>query len=208
MLNVELARKMYRRNAVYYDFVTQAFASIRSRAIARLELKQGESVLDFGCGTGLSLPLLEQAVGLEGKVTGVELSPAMLAKAREKTAQNHWDNIGLIEANAEEVDLPLESVDAVLSFYTHDIMSSRRAVERAVRALRPGGRIVIAGSRLAGKWLLDSITLAYANRAITRPLTLRPWEQLEGLMPSLTIQVYWLGSSYIAYGVKMPNLSA
>ncbi len=84
ILNVELVRKMYRRHSSYYDLVTQAFASIRSRAIAQLELKIGESVLDFGCGTGLSFALLEQGIGPSGRIAVVELTPAMLAKAREK----------------------------------------------------------------------------------------------------------------------------
>ncbi len=205
MINAELAQKKYRRNAIYYDVVTQAFASIRSRAVARLELKAGESVLDFGCGTGLSFALLEQAIGPAGSITGVELSPAMLAHSREKIARRRWQNITLIQANAEEVDLPPESVDAVLSFYTHDIMSSRRAVKRAAQALRPGGRFVAAGSRLTGRALPDWITLAYSNTAITTPLTACPWGNLEDLVPPLTIEKHWLGSSYIAYGVKPTN---
>lgn len=202
VLDTELAKRKFRRNATFYDFVTQAFAGIRARAINRLELKDGESVLDLGCGTGLSFALLEQAIGPDGKIIGVELSPAMLAKAQEKIADHRWDNITLIEANAEEVDLPQASVDAVLSFYTHDIMSSRRAVERAVQALRPGGRFVVSGSRLADKWLLDLITLAYANRAITSPLTVRPWRHLEDILATVTMKPCWFGSSYIAYGVK------
>jgi ubiquinone/menaquinone biosynthesis C-methylase UbiE len=203
MINAELVQKKYRLNSYYYDFVTQAFAPIRSRAIAQLGLTVGETVLDFGCGTGLSFALLEQAVGPEGRIIGVELSPAMLAKAKQKVAEHDWENITLIEANAEKVDLSPESVDAVLSFYTHDIMASRQAVERAIRALLPGGPFVIAGSRLAGKLVLDSVTLAYANRAITTPLTARPWKQLEDLLPQLRIEEHWLGSSYIAHGVKL-----
>jgi hypothetical protein len=111
----------------------------------------------------------------------------------------------LLEANAEEVDLAPESVDAVLSFYTHDIMSSRRAVERAVRALRPGGRVVASGSRLVGDGrgrLVDPITRAYAGTAITRPLTVRPWQQLEDVLGPLSIEEHLLGSSYVAYGVR------
>ena len=207
MMDVELIKKKYRRNADYYDFVTQAFSQIRSRAIAQLGLKPGETVLDFGSGTGLSFALIEQAIGPSGKLIAVELSPAMLAKAKEKIARYRWENIILLEANAEEMDLPPESVDAVLSFYTHDVMASRRAVERAIQTLRPGGRFVAAGSRRvggAGGWLLDLITLAYAQTAITRPLTVRPWQQLTELLGLLKVQHYLLGTSYIACAVKSP----
>lgn len=206
-MDIQLIKRKYRRNAYFYDFVTQVFSRIRSLAIAQLELKPGEIVLDFGCGTGLSFALIEQFIGPQGKIIGVDLSAAMLAKAREKIAYQKWKNITLIESNAEDVEIPPESVDAVLSFYTHDIMSSRHAVERAVQALRSGGRFTVAGSRLVGGargWLLDRVTLAYAQTAITRPLTVRPWRNLEDVLGPLKVQKHLLGSSYIAYGAKVP----
>ncbi len=204
-MDVELIKKKYQRNAHFYDFVTQAFARVRSRAVAQLGLKGGETVLDLACGTGLSFALVEQSIGAQGRIIGVELSPAMLARARDKIAQHGWQNITLLQANAEKVDLPPESVDAVISFYTHDVMSSRPAVERAVQALRHGGRFVAAGSRLVPGprgWLLNPITLAYAGAAITQPLTVRPWKQLEDLLGALTVEEHWLGSSYVAVGIR------
>lgn len=205
MINIEMVKRKYRRNAYYYDFFTQVFSRIRSRAITQLKLKPGDIVLDFGCGTGLSFPLIEQSIGPAGQIIGVELSPDMLAKAQEKIARHKWENITLLEANAEEVVLLPESVDAVLSFYTHDIMSSKQAVARAVQALRRGGTFVAAGSKLVGGArgrLLDPITLAYARTAITLPLTIRPWRNLEELLGPLQVQEYLLGSSYIASGIK------
>ena len=205
-MDIELIKRKYHRNAFFYDFVTQAFSRIRSLAIAQLGLKPGEIVLDFGCGTGLSFALIEQFIGPQGKIIGVDLSPAMLAQAQEKMAHQKWENITLIEANAEEVELPPESVDAVFSFYTHDIMSSRRAVERAVQTLRSAGRFTVAGSRLVGGargWLLDRVTLAYTQAAITRPLTVRPWRNLEDVLGPLKVHEHLLGRSYIAYGVKV-----
>jgi demethylmenaquinone methyltransferase/2-methoxy-6-polyprenyl-1,4-benzoquinol methylase len=207
-MDTELVKTKYRRIASCYDVVTLAlFSKIRSRAIARLALKPGETVVDFGSGTGLSFAQIEQAIGPTGRLIGVELSPTMLAKAREKIAHHGWQNITLLEANAEEVDLAPASVDAVLSFYTHDVMSSRRAVKRAVRALRPGGRFVASGTRLVGDGrgrLVDPITLAYAGMAITQPLTVRPWQQLEDVLGPLAVEEHLLGSSYIAYGEKRP----
>jgi demethylmenaquinone methyltransferase/2-methoxy-6-polyprenyl-1,4-benzoquinol methylase len=207
MINTDTVKRKYRRNAYYYDFVTQAFSRIRFRAIAQLKLKPGDTVLDFGCGTGLSFALIEQPIGPAGQIVGVELSPHMLDKAQEKISRYKWANITLLEANAEEVNLPPESVDAVLSFYTHDIMSSRQSVARAVQALRRGGIFVAAGSKLVGGArgrLLDPITLAYARTAITLPLTIRPWSYLEERLGPLKVQEYLLGSSYIAWGKKAP----
>ncbi len=205
MINIEKVKRKYRLNAFYYDFVTKAFLGIRVKAIAQLQLKPGDRVLDFGCGTGLSFDLLERSIGPEGRIIGVELTPAMLAKSQEKISDHKWENISLIEANAEEVNLQPESVDAVLSFYTHDIMSSPLAVGRALQALRTGGVFVAAGSKLVGKrsgWLLDRFTLAYAGTAITMPLTVQPWRHMEELLGRIHVQEYLLGSSYIASGVK------
>lgn len=206
MINVKLVEKKYRRNVIFYDFVTQAFSRVRLQAITQLRLKPGIVVLDFGCGTGLSFALIEHFIGREGRIIGVDVSPAMLAEARNKISANHWENISLIESNAEEANLSPDSVDAVISFYTHDIMSSSRAVEKAAQALRPGGTFVAAGTKLvAGKrgWLLNPITLAYANTAITVPLTERPWSKLEELISPLNVQYKLLGTSYIASGVKV-----
>ena len=208
MLNIEMVKRKYRRNVYLYDFVTRAFFGIRRQAITQIRFKPDDTVMDFGCGTGLSFSLIEQSIGPTGRIIGVELSPAMLAKAREKIVLHKWENITLIEATAEEVNLPQGSVDAVLSFYTHDIMASRQAVERATRALRPGGRFVAAGSKLvkgALRFLLNSITLSYARAAITQPLTVNPWKQLEDLLGPLIVKEYWLGTSYIASVKKVSS---
>lgn len=205
MINIEMVKRKYSHHAYYYDFVTQVFSRIRAQAISQLKLTPGNVVLDFGCGTGLSFDLIEHYVGPEGKIIGIELSPSMLAKARQKISSQNWGNIDLLESNAEEVILEPNSVDAVLSFYTHDIMSSPQAVERAVRALRPGGIFVAAGTKLVSgsfRWLLNPVTLAYANRAITIPLTEHPWRQLEKLMGPIEVQDQLMGTSYIASGIK------
>ena len=207
MMDIELIKKKYQRNAHFYDLFEQAFARRRAHAVAQLGLKGGETVLDLACGSGLSFAPVEKDIGPNGKIVGVELSPAMLAQAREKIAHHGWENITLIQANAEEVDLPPASVDAVLAFYAYDVMLSRRAVERAVQALRPGGRFVSAGPRLVPGprgWLLNPITWAVARVAAAQPLVVRPWKHLEDLLGLLTVEEHWLGASYLAHGVRSP----
>ena len=204
-MDVEQIKRKYRRNARFYD-LTSRLPDLRAKAIARMELHAGQVGLDFGCGTGLSFDLLEQAIGPQGHIIGVELSPDMLARAREKIARHGWANVSLIEANAEEVDLQSESVDAVLCFYTHDIMSSERALERAVTALHVGGRFVAAGAKRAGGLrglLLNQITLAYSRPFITNTSgTARPWAHLEDLLGPLDVEERLWGSAYIAHGAK------
>ncbi len=205
-MDVEQIKRKYRRNARFYDLLGGGVPGLRARAIARMDLRPGEVVLDFGCGTGLSLDLLEQAIGPQGRIIGVELSPDMLARAREKIERHAWTNVALLEANAEEVDLQSASVDAVLFFATHDIMNSKRAIERAVRALRPGGRFVAAGAKRASGLhglLINPVTLAYSLPFVTNLSgTARPWTHLEHLLGPLDVEERLWGTAYIAHGVK------
>lgn len=205
-MDVERIKKKYRINSRFYDWLEGPFLQLRSKAVGRLTLRTGEVVLDLGCGTGLSFPLIEQQIGQQGHLIGVELSPDMLARAREKISRHAWTNITLIEANAEKIDLPPESVDAVLCFYTHDIINSPRALERAVNALRLGGRFVAAGGKRAGGWrglLINPITLVYSLPFITKLSgTTRPWIHLEHLVGRLNLEEHMWGSAYIASGMK------
>ena len=66
----EILKERYRRHAADYDKGRRFSDRIRSHAIRRLDLKPGESVLDLGCGTGLSFDMLQQGVGPEGRIIG------------------------------------------------------------------------------------------------------------------------------------------
>src|SRR5579863_2770796 len=92
----------YRSRVPVYDLEIAIAEPLRRRAIARLALKPGETVLDVGCGTGLSFRHIEKYVGPHGAIIGVEQSPEMIAKARARAAQNGWSNVTLINAPAEE----------------------------------------------------------------------------------------------------------
>lgn len=135
----------------------------------RLALRPGDRALDLGCGTGLSLPLLREAVGGSGRLYGAELSPDMLAVARAKVQSAGWRNVDVIEANAETFEID-EPVDGILCFYTHDIMLSPTALPRAIRHQKRGGRVTAAGGQLMRGWvgwLVNPVTIAYSLPAVT-----------------------------------------
>lgn len=205
-MDIEAVRRKYRRNAVFYNLVDRPTRRVRERAIAALDLHQADSVLDFGCGTGLSFGFLERAIGREGRIIGVDVSPDMLSHARRRIAEQGWTNVMLMEASVDDVDLAPESVDAVLCFYAHDIMNSPLAVEKAVTALRPGGRFVAAGvKRATGArgLLLNPVTIAYSRPAVTNLANLdRPWIHLERLLGHLDVEERLWGSAYIARGTR------
>jgi demethylmenaquinone methyltransferase/2-methoxy-6-polyprenyl-1,4-benzoquinol methylase len=204
----ERVRRKYRRNARWYDrAVAPLTARLREDAVARLALHEGARVLDLGCGTGLSLPLLRTAVGESGAVYGVDLSADMLAAARRRCSEADWRNVHLIEADAESVELP-ESLDGLLGFYTNDILFSPTALPRAFGFLRPGARVVVAGAKLARGWrgaLVNPITRGYSGLAVTRALVHEPYALLRERLADFGVEERSLGSQYLAWGIRRPD---
>ncbi|TAK57223.1 MAG: methyltransferase domain-containing protein [Dehalococcoidia bacterium] len=205
-MNIETTQRQYRRNAVFYNLVDRPLRRVRRRAVAALQLRPGDTALDFGCGTGLSFDELERAVGRDGRIIGVDVSPDMLRRARARIAERGWTNVTLIESSADAVELEPASVDGVICFYTHDIMNSREALERAVAALRRGGRIVTAGVKRASGahgLVLNPVTRAYSSSAVTSLANFdRPWVHLEGLLGRLELEGRLWGTAYVARGTK------
>lgn len=201
---LERVRRKYRRNARWYDrAVERATGRLRRAAVARLALSEGARVLDLGCGTGLSFPLLRAAVGNSGVVYGVDASRDMLAVAHQRCSRAGWENVRLLEADAEAFELP-EQVDGLLCFYTNDIVRSDAAVARALQFLRPGATVVAAGAKLARGWrglLVNPITRAYSSLAITHPLVHEPYAKLRGVLASFSVEEQAMGSGYLARGV-------
>jgi demethylmenaquinone methyltransferase/2-methoxy-6-polyprenyl-1,4-benzoquinol methylase len=195
-----LAVSKYRHKAAGYDASAQRTMALRRRVVAMLDLVPGETVIDIACGTGLSLPLLAEAVGPNGSVIGVEVSPEMLAKARDRVAQGGWTNVRLIEAPAEEADLGTR-FDAALFNYTHDVLQSPPALQRIFSHARPGARIAIAGIKHPSNWLfpLRLYRLLKARPYLTTFAGLdRPWELLERYVADLQVTPVMLGTNYLA----------
>jgi len=105
----------------------------------------GETVLDLGCGAGLDLFLYAEAVGPEGKLYGLDVSQAMIAKARKNLEFGDIRNVEFLNAPADTIPLPDASVDLVTANGIYNLSPDKDAVMREVhRVLRPGGRTVFA----------------------------------------------------------------
>ena len=203
-----LARARYRRLAPGYE--TPALDPLRRRAIARLAPGPGDTVLDVGCGAGASFPLLQAAVGPRGRLIGLDQSPEMLARARERVARAGWRNVTLLESPADAARVP-GPVDRVLIFYVHDVMRSPAALDRVLAALRPGGRVAAAGARWAPWW---AAPLSLWVWHIARPYQTtfegfgRPWSHLEARVGDLAVERTVFGRAYFSYvatGVGRPG---
>lgn len=204
------AREIYRSLAEPYDRSVGAAQGVRREAIARLGLRRGDVVLDVACGTGLSFPLLEEGVGPEGRIIGIDLSPEMLAKARERIDNAGWQNVMLIESAVEEAAIPV-AADAAFFHFTHDVMRSPAAIETVFRHLKPGGRVVSAGGKRAAWWALPvNIVMFFISRRYITTFEgfARPWSLLKQYVPNLRVTPALFGAAYIAQGTFQPGVTS
>ncbi len=126
------------------DAAVESFAGVANPwELGRLS--PGERVLDLGSGAGTDSLIAAQMVGEQGRVTGIDMTPEMLAKARAAAAEMGASNVEFVESEAERLPFPDESFDVVISNGVIDLIPDKDAVfAELYRVLAPGGRIQIA----------------------------------------------------------------
>jgi arsenite methyltransferase len=108
-------------------------------------LSIGEDVLDVGCGAGMDSLIAAQMVGPTGSVTGIDMTPEMIAKARRSVAETGLGTVTIVEGSAERLPFADASFDVVISNGVIDLIPDKDAVfSEITRVLRPGGRIQLA----------------------------------------------------------------
>ena len=126
------------------DASVQSFAGVANPfALGRIE--PGAVVLDLGCGAGTDLLIAAQMVGPSGRAIGVDMTRAMLERARASAVEIGLGNVELHQTLIEALPLPEASVDVVISNGVIDLVPDKDAVFAEIhRVLRPGGRLQIA----------------------------------------------------------------
>jgi arsenite methyltransferase len=108
------------------------------------ELNEGETVLDLGSGGGIDVLLSARRVAPSGKAYGVDMTDEMLELARRNQREAGVENVEFLKGTIEEVPLPDDAVDVVISNCVINLSADKRAVFReAARVLRPGGRFAV-----------------------------------------------------------------
>jgi len=207
----------YRRKARHYDKTSRLYPvpgypqrAQRIRTVKALGLRPGGSVVDVACGTGLNFSLIEQAIGPEGRIVGVDLTDAMLAQAQQRIEANGWRNVCLVQADAARFDFPSE-VDAIVSTYAlSHVPECRDVIARGADALSDGGRFVVLDLKAPDhppRWLADlGVALARHFGAIDEWVARRPWDVLRSAMEEELVDVSWtelcFGTAFLAAGSR------
>jgi arsenite methyltransferase len=126
------------------DSAVESFAGV-ANPFSLGRLQEGERVLDLGSGAGTDSLVAAQMVGASGSVTGIDMTPEMLEKARASAAEMGVENVTFIEADAERLPFGDGSYDVIISNGVIDLIPDKTAVfSELFRVLAPGGRIQIA----------------------------------------------------------------
>jgi len=205
----------YRKKAKHYDLTSRLYPAPgypqrgqRLLAVQALGLRAGDSVIDLACGTGLNFGLIEQVIGPAGRIVGVDLTDAMLARAQERVARNGWSNVSLVQADAVSFDFPAP-VSAILSTYAlTQVPECAEVIAHGAAALSSGGRWVVLDLKVPDK---TPGFLAQVGTATVRPfaaidqwLMRRPWEAIRAAMREELTDPSWtelfFGTAFLAAG--------
>ena len=126
------------------DAAVASFAGV-ANPWAMGRLRPGERVLDLGSGAGTDALIAAQMVGQQGHVTGIDMTPEILAKAVTAAQAMGAANVEFVEAEAERLPFDDESFDVVISNGVIDLVPDKDAVfAELYRVLTPGGRMQVA----------------------------------------------------------------
>ena len=196
---------LYDQLAEKYDKLLLGFRLLgisrqRRILIEQLNLKLGDTVIDLCCGTGGNLRYLVDAVGPDGTVIGVDLSPAMLECARRKIKEANWRNVSLIEADVENWPIPAGTKAIISTFGLEMVPGYDEIIERTAASLAAQGRLGLLGLKHPKRWpnwlLSFGVWLTKPFGVSREYFDFKPWEAAERHLNVHGFQEILFGAAY------------
>lgn len=154
-LSKDEIRKVYGKIASKYDVWSNlAESEARRRCLEFAQIKNGDSVLEVAVGTGALFQEILKA-NPSGRNEGIDLTPEMLARAKDRAVRSGVLSYGLQVGDAYNLDYPNESFDVVLNSYMFDLIPEKdfsKILTEFRRVLRKGGRVVLVNMTKGERW--------------------------------------------------------
>lgn len=204
-------REIYDRYAGAYDLAVPLYYLAgmrinrwRRMVVDALELRPGDSVVEVGCGTGLNFALLEQRVGQSGKVIGIDISSAMLDRARARVNSERWKNVELIHIAASDFEFP----QGVGGIFATGVLTYEpeydSVIERGAKALAPGRKWAVLDYKMPSTWVRIFVPAFVAMGSLfgvsKSLMEHRIWESVERYLENVRMQELYGGFVYIVHG--------
>lgn len=209
----ETIARLYQKRSKWYDLSANTYYLLgireyayRRMAIGELALQLGDTVVEIGCGTGLNFDLLQREVGPRGQIIGVDMTPAMLAKANRRIRRNKWSNVSLIHTEAAAFEFP-GHVDGVLSTFALTLVPEYdRVIKNGAQVLAPGKRWVVLDLKMPEKWplwIVDLFVILTRPFGVTKDLGQRHvWESIDRYLENIIFKELYFGGIYICAGER------
>lgn len=211
-------QRHYDRRSRFYDLPLIGgevfYNKPRRNAVQDLALSEGSLVLDIACGTGLNFRLLQQAIGPDGRIIGLDYSQGMLRRAARKIEANNWTNVTLIHEDARNLSRDLlqpyigeREPDAVLCTLGFTVIPDWESVfDQSFALLKTGGRYVIMDDRKfeGVRAILNPLICLFLTLVAKADCHRQPWKPLESQSNDFRMSHFLGGINFVfvASGTK------
>lgn len=198
------ARFLVRFTRPFPNFDFSFIKPLRQKAADLLQLKEGDRVLDAGCGAGGSFQFLRNKVGSSGEVVGIEISPETVINTLKRIDENKWANVHVILDAAQKVALT-GAFDGLLMFAAPDIYASEQSLQNILPHVKDQARVVIFGAKITshriGRMMNPLLRMVFKRLSPKTPeFGHEPWNVLKKYAPDLVTNDYFFGLMFLASG--------
>lgn len=206
---------IYQDRAGHYDFTANLYYLMgyrewhfRKLTIGRMNLNEGDHVVEIGCGTGLNFGLVQERIGPRGKITGVDLTDAMLAQAGERVQRKGWKNVELVQEDARDFIFP-PGVDGVYSTFALSLIpEAPEIIYRGADALNEDGHWALLDFEIPSTWpdwlVISMLFLIKPFTPIEDWMARKPWPEIQQAMEMALDKpekdYYYLDITYLMSG--------